>query len=46
MGMSAKNVILVGDEMQLPQPLKGSHPGLGRRSSPDGRVARPQNFNW
>jgi uncharacterized protein len=27
MGVSAKNVILVGDQMQLSQPLKGSHPG-------------------
>jgi uncharacterized protein len=27
MGVSAKSVILVGDQMQLSQPLKGSHPG-------------------
>jgi uncharacterized protein len=27
MGVSAKNVILVGDQMQLSQPLTGSHPG-------------------
>jgi uncharacterized protein len=27
MGVSAKNVILVGDQMQLSQPLRGSHPG-------------------
>jgi AAA domain-containing protein len=27
MGVSGKNVILVGDQMQLSQPLKGSHPG-------------------
>src|SRR5437868_5601461 len=27
MGVSAENVILVGDQMQLSQPLKGSHPG-------------------
>ena len=27
MGVCAKNVILVGDQMQLSQPLKGSHPG-------------------
>jgi predicted RecB family nuclease len=27
MGVSARNVILVGDQMQLSQPLKGSHPG-------------------
>jgi superfamily I DNA and/or RNA helicase len=27
MSVCAKNVILVGDQMQLSQPLKGSHPG-------------------
>jgi uncharacterized protein len=27
MGVSARNVILIGDQMQLSQPLKGSHPG-------------------
>jgi len=27
MGRSAKNIVLVGDQMQLSQPLKGSHPG-------------------
>ena len=27
MGMSAKNIILVGDQMQLAQPLQGTHPG-------------------
>jgi predicted RecB family nuclease len=27
MGVAAQNVILVGDQMQLSQPLKGSHPG-------------------
>jgi len=27
MGVSARDVILVGDQMQLSQPLKGSHPG-------------------
>jgi superfamily I DNA and/or RNA helicase len=27
MGVSARNAILVGDQMQLSQPLKGSHPG-------------------
>jgi superfamily I DNA and/or RNA helicase len=27
MGLSAKNLILVGDQMQLAQPVKGSHPG-------------------
>jgi AAA domain len=33
MGVSAKNVILVGDQMQLSQPLKGSHPGRSGRSA-------------
>ncbi len=33
MGLSAKNVILVGDQMQLSQPLKGSHPGRSGRSA-------------
>ena len=27
MGVSARNVVLVGDQMQLSQPLQGSHPG-------------------
>jgi len=27
MGVCARNIILVGDQMQLSQPLKGSHPG-------------------
>jgi superfamily I DNA and/or RNA helicase len=27
MGVSAKNVVLVGDQMQLSQPIQGSHPG-------------------
>lgn len=26
-GVSARNIVLVGDQMQLSQPLKGSHPG-------------------
>lgn len=26
-GVSAKNIVLLGDPMQLPQPLKGMHPG-------------------
>ena len=33
MAVSARNVILVGDQMQLPQPLKGSHPGRSGRSA-------------
>jgi uncharacterized protein len=27
MGVSAKNVVLVGDQMQLSQPIQGAHPG-------------------
>jgi uncharacterized protein len=27
MGMSAKHIVLVGDQMQLSQPLQGAHPG-------------------
>lgn len=27
MGLSAKNIILVGDQMQLSQPIQGTHPG-------------------
>ncbi len=27
MGQSAKNIVLIGDQMQLAQPLKGTHPG-------------------
>lgn len=27
MGTCAKNIILVGDPMQLPQPIQGAHPG-------------------
>jgi predicted RecB family nuclease len=27
MGVSARNIVLVGDQMQLPQPIQGTHPG-------------------
>lgn len=27
MGVSAKNIVLVGDQMQLAQPIQGAHPG-------------------
>jgi uncharacterized protein len=27
MGVSAKNIVLVGDQMQLAQPIRGTHPG-------------------
>lgn len=32
MGASAKNIILVGDQMQLGQPIQGSHPGESGQS--------------
>ena len=32
MARSARNIVLVGDPMQLPQPLHGSHPGDSGRS--------------
>jgi predicted RecB family nuclease len=32
MARSAHNIVLVGDPMQLPQPLQGSHPGDSGRS--------------
>ena len=31
-GQSSKNLILVGDQMQLAQPMQGSHPGETGRS--------------
>jgi uncharacterized protein len=33
MGTSAKNIVLVGDPMQLPQPVQGAHPGESGLSS-------------
>lgn len=33
MGTSARNVVLVGDQMQLSQPIKGTHPGGSGRSA-------------
>ncbi|MEJ7934462.1 TM0106 family RecB-like putative nuclease [Sphingobium sp. AN558] len=35
MGTSARNVVLVGDQMQLSQPIKGTHPGDSGRSALD-----------
>jgi predicted RecB family nuclease len=32
MARSARNIVLVGDPMQLPQPLQGTHPGDSGRS--------------
>ena len=33
MGTSAKNIVLVGDQMQLAQPTKGTHPGESGKSA-------------
>jgi uncharacterized protein len=33
MGMSARNLILLGDQMQLPQPIQGIHPGRSGESA-------------
>ena len=33
MGTAAKNIVLVGDQMQLSQPIKGTHPGGSGRSA-------------
>ncbi|MBX9723810.1 MAG: ribonuclease H-like domain-containing protein, partial [Candidatus Obscuribacterales bacterium] len=35
MGESCKNLVLVGDHLQLDQPVKGSHPGESGKSSLD-----------
>jgi uncharacterized protein len=46
MGVAAQNIILVGDQMQLSQPLKGSHPGRSGLSALehllDGAATVPQ----
>jgi predicted RecB family nuclease len=33
MGLCARNVVLVGDQMQLAQPIQGAHPGQSGRSA-------------
>jgi len=33
MGVSARNIVLVGDQMQLSQPIKGTHPGASGLSA-------------
>ena len=33
MGVSAQNIVLVGDQMQLAQPIQGSHPGASGQSA-------------
>lgn len=35
MGSSAKNIIMVGDQMQLSQPIQGTHPGESGQSALD-----------
>src|SRR5690606_5830725 len=35
MGSAAKNIVLVGDQMQLAQPIQGSHPGESGLSALD-----------
>jgi len=35
MGMSARNLVLLGDQMQLAQPVKGQHPGRSGDSTLD-----------
>lgn len=35
MGVAARNVVLVGDQMQLSQPIKGTHPGSSGMSALD-----------
>jgi predicted RecB family nuclease len=35
MGTAARNIVLVGDQMQLSQPIKGTHPGGSGRSALD-----------
>lgn len=35
MGLAAQNLVLVGDQMQLAQPIKGTHPGQSGESALD-----------
>jgi predicted RecB family nuclease len=35
MGLAAQNLVLVGDQMQLAQPIKGTHPGQSGQSALD-----------
>jgi predicted RecB family nuclease len=45
MGVSARNIVLIGDQMQLAQPIQGDHPGGSGRSAlehlMDGRSTVP-----
>jgi uncharacterized protein len=47
-GQAAKNLVLIGDQMQLAQPLKGSHPGESGKSELVyllcGRATIPNDF--
>jgi uncharacterized protein len=47
-GLSAKNLVLVGDQMQLSQPIQGSHPGESGQSGLEyllnGRQTIPAEF--
>jgi hypothetical protein len=47
-GLSARNIVLLGDQMQLAQPVKGSHPGDSGKSTLDyllqGRATIPDDF--
>ncbi|MBI1746482.1 MAG: TM0106 family RecB-like putative nuclease [Acidobacteria bacterium] len=47
-GMSAANLVLVGDQMQLAQPIRGSHPGESGASALEyvlaGRATIPADF--
>jgi uncharacterized protein len=48
MGLAARNLILVGDQMQLAQPTQGTHPGESGLSSLeyllDGHATIPEDF--
>jgi uncharacterized protein len=35
MGVAARNIVLLGDQMQLPQPIQGVHPGRSGESTLD-----------
>ena len=47
-GLSAKNLVLVGDQMQLAQPIQGSHPGESGKSALEyylnGRATIPEDL--
>ncbi len=47
MGVAARNIVLIGDQMQLSQPIQGSHPGESGTSALDyllkGRATVPED---